>query len=193
MMTDVLPAVIRFPDEHIQNTNPSKMHTEINPKLEGVAQLGEGVTFTSRRTLHGEAVILRVSQIAYPQADVQRTEIGIGMGTKYRIKILTDCILLIPVGLALCREVHPHGDAAQMEAAGRIEQGCRVNINPIVGTCPQRMLWNERHPLVFLIDGPTARNRICIFIKESTCEAIAKGIHEPVVQCASPKSRLQTA
>ena len=91
------------------------MQSEVNPQLEGVALLGKGVTLAGRRALYGEGVILRVGQIAYPQVDVQRPEVGIGVGAEYRIEVLADGVLLIPVGLTLRREVESHRDTAQME------------------------------------------------------------------------------
>ena len=107
---------------------------------------------------------------------MKRTEVGIGMSTYYCIEVLTDSVLLIPVGLTLCGEVHSHRDTTQVEAIRRIKQGCRVNIYTIVSIGPECMLRYERYTLILVINHTNACDRVFILIELCTCKAIAESV-----------------
>ena len=72
------------------------MYFQVHTRLDGITLLCEIILGARGSRGHGKGIIACVGQIATPQADAEPPEVGIGMGAKHSIHVLSAGVGLVP-------------------------------------------------------------------------------------------------
>ena len=80
------------------------MNVYVDTHLEGIATLTDIVAALD--VIKAEYRVFRIGNVARPYVQGNSAEISLGMGSQQRIHLLESFVGRIPLGLALCMEIH---------------------------------------------------------------------------------------